>query len=135
MIYEEIAVPKVKKKRVRGLVSILLARSALTLTIAYFNIDLINQAPERYWWWALPHHYVTAAIGVLLLITALIIPKYAQLGIVVGVGAFLADTAIDILEFVTGRVPSPVMLVLSAFIAGVFFLWLRLYLKENKTDP
>lgn len=128
---EAIAAPKVKKRRVRGLVIILLARSALTLTTSYYTINLINQAPERYWWWALPLYYFHTAIGVALLVAAVMLPLYKQPGLVLGVGAIIIEAVVTVIQFAIGRFQHPLDLVLSTLTLCVFFISLRAYLKNE----
>lgn len=114
-----------KKPRVIGLVVILVLRSLLTLFIAYTGIQEINVAPELYESWGLPLQYFVIAIGVLLLIAAILIARYKRLGLMIGAGAILVDVVLALIFFISGSGSNPVGLAVSALILYYIFKYLR----------
>ena len=114
-----------QKPRVIGIVVILLLRSAFTFFIAYTNIQAINQSPELYESWALPFYYFLVAMGVALLIAAVLIAQYKRLGLILGAGTSIVDVVLTVLLFIAGYGASPLGLAVSALILYFLFKFLR----------
>lgn len=121
---ETIAATKVRKPRVLGLVLVLLLRSVL-IYIAYTTIQEINQAPELYASWALTFYYLLLAMGVAMLIGAILIALYRRLGLIIAIGTSLLDFALGLFAFLAWSEINGVGLALSAYILYYTVKYLR----------
>jgi hypothetical protein len=92
-----------RKPRVLGIVGISILRGIVALITTLPVLQDIGANPQDYLSWAQPFYLVVLAIGLVLLVSAVLIALYKRVGLIIGGIVMVLDVVLGVLLLVTGQ--------------------------------